>query len=439
MKAWLIRGVVVLAAFASAAFAADPPRFQVTTVVPYGGYCSRARAINEVGDVLYDSCGTVLAWNGVAQKPVVLLAKSPGGIPGGCVNYYASGRFNNARQFVGWSDDLSHCGIGGSSRWYVIVYGVTTGSFDYYTTSLSAINGAGEIASNRGGNYVVSPDPADWNLASGGAPGSVTALNDSGQALVRTIDQGTAHAALVDLASGTIIFQTITSNAAMNARGWVAGADASTHGVFLWDGNDERALGVPLTPDNSNVLVKAISNDGWILGSSDRGFWLWMDEAFYRLDDQLLTPLPAGVKIQEAFGFSQAGAIAVTVASAPYSSDSSSLLITPINPPPPPDTVLKRDAGPQMDGTAESVSCDGLAGWIINRDHPKLNVTVELYDGTRIIGGAVSGSIRGDGTHDFKIAIPQAYHDGQAHDFNLRFGGTATIVNQASATLSCDP
>ena len=92
-----------------------------------------------------------------------------------------------------------------------------------------------------------------------------------------------------------------------------------------------------------------------------------------------------------------------------------------------------------MDGLAESVTGDGFTGWIINRDHPKLNVTVELYDGTRIIGGAVSGAIRADGTHDFRIAIPPPYHDGQLHDFNLRFGGTATILNQASATLSCDP
>ena len=90
MKVSLIRGVVVLATLASAAFAGDPPRFQVTTIVPYDSACSEARAvnINEVGDVLYNSCYSVLAWDGLARQPVVLLTV---GRTQTCTWYFASG------------------------------------------------------------------------------------------------------------------------------------------------------------------------------------------------------------------------------------------------------------------------------------------------------------------------------------------------------------
>ena len=333
MKAWLIRGVVVLAACASAAFAADPPRFRVTTVVPYGGYCSRAAAINEVGDVFYSSCGSLIVWDVGAQQPVALLAKAPA--TPGCISYDASGPFNSARQLVAVYHYLSRCGLGGGDTQRMIVYGVSTEMFDLPNIFV-AIDGTGELAINYGGRYVISPDPADWQLTSSGAPGFVTALNDNQQALtITTFYKETNHASLVDLAAGTtMIFQAITSVASMNARGWVAGTDASTQGpnVVLWDGNSERGLGVPLGSDNGHVQVNAISKDGWILGNSDQGVWLWIDEAFYKLQDLVLTPLPDGANIQNAVGFSQSGSIAVNLAQ-PYGSNSGVLLLTPTHQP----------------------------------------------------------------------------------------------------------
>ena len=107
--------------------------------------------------------------------------------------------------------------------------------------------------------------------------------------------------------------------------------------------------------------------------------------------------------------------------------------------PAPPDTVLERDSDPGMDGSGGIGRLRRIGWWVINRDDPNVNVTVELYAGRLIIGAAVSGRRRVDGTHNFEMAIPRAYLDGQPHEFNLRFGGTPTIVSGARATLTCDP
>ena len=421
--------------------AATPPRFTVTTVFTSPNCTSAAASINEVGDVLYSACNGVSVWESATRRSVELLAA---GFTHGCVYYYPTGLFNNSRQMIVISDYLSHCGIGGSSIRYAIAYGISGQSFSPYDT-LTSINGAGEVASYGAGTYSISPDPADWDYQrSSGVPGFVSAMNDQGQLLVGAPYREAPGLAIVDPISATTTqLQLMKYAGTLNALGWAAGTDAD-QSVVLWDGNSERVLGRPFGPASKNVRVVSLSNRGWILGTSDQGVWLWSESGFNKLVDLLdsplfSSPLPPGTSIVSAIGFSQAGAVAVTLRGT-YS-DVAAVVLEPVDPPPLPDTVLKRDAPPEMDGALESADCDaGFSGWVINRDRPRLNVTVELYDGaTRIIAANFSGATRSDGTHTFRIALPESYRDSQPHAFAVRFGGTRTIVSLGTATLTCAP
>jgi hypothetical protein len=80
-----------------------------------------------------------------------------------------------------------------------------------------------------------------------------------------------------------------------------------------------------------------------------------------------------------------------------------------------------------------------IGSWVRDVTRPKLSLPLEVYEGTRLIAAGIASQSQGDGSWLFRLPIPPRLFDGQPHFVNVRYGGTATAVDQAWGTIQCDP
>jgi hypothetical protein len=102
------------------------------------------------------------------------------------------------------------------------------------------------------------------------------------------------------------------------------------------------------------------------------------------------------------------------------------------------------------EGFIDEVSCQVVRGWAWNPVQPDAAVTVELYDGDRLVHTVTAGKFRpdlrdggkGNGNHVFHEATPAALKDGKAHEVRAVIKGTSQALKPAagiSASLTCAP
>ncbi len=124
----------------------------------------------------------------------------------------------------------------------------------------------------------------------GGSQGSVTALNNNGQALINVFSGFVDNHALLLSSSGsiegTISTGTTTDNAAMNDRGQVVGTKSTNNGQdwypFLWDSGTFTQLapsfddpsGVNFGPYAINNSDEIVGNAGGLVGPHYAALWL---------------------------------------------------------------------------------------------------------------------------------------------------------------------
>ncbi|HMA38039.1 MAG TPA: D-alanyl-lipoteichoic acid biosynthesis protein DltB [Chloroflexia bacterium] len=98
------------------------------------------------------------------------------------------------------------------------------------------------------------------------------------------------------------------------------------------------------------------------------------------------------------------------------------------------------------EGVQETTSCDTIAGWAWDRRQPATPVSVAIYDGSLLLATVRADQFRadlraagkGDGAHVFLYTPPSSLSDGQPHPIHVRFAGTATDLQNAPQTLTCN-
>lgn len=102
------------------------------------------------------------------------------------------------------------------------------------------------------------------------------------------------------------------------------------------------------------------------------------------------------------------------------------------------------------EGFLDEVSCEVVRGWAWDPSRPDAPVTVELYDGNRLLMTIAADQLRpdlvdlgkGNGKHMFREAAPKEFKDGKPHSVRLVIKGTTHELKPSagtSATVTCAP
>jgi hypothetical protein len=102
------------------------------------------------------------------------------------------------------------------------------------------------------------------------------------------------------------------------------------------------------------------------------------------------------------------------------------------------------------EGFLEMVSCDVLSGWVWAPSQPDSPLTIELYDGDRLLATTSAQLLRqdllevrkGNGRHQFIQATPPEVKNGQPHSIRAIVKGTSFTLPQLEgvpSSITCKP
>lgn len=120
---------------------------------------------------------------------------------------------------------------------------------------------------------------------------------------------------------------------------------------------------------------------------------------------------------------------------------------------PPASPQAASPASPQAgayEGFLDEVSCDVVRGWAWDPSRPDAPLTVELYDGNRLLTTIAADQLRpdlvdlgkGNGKHMFREAAPKEFKDGKPHSVRAVIKGTTHELKPSAgtaATVTCAP
>jgi len=96
------------------------------------------------------------------------------------------------------------------------------------------------------------------------------------------------------------------------------------------------------------------------------------------------------------------------------------------------------------EGFLDAVSCDGLGGWAWTPSQPGRPLTIDLYDGDRLLATTRADQLRqdlrevgkGNGRHGFVQAIPLEIKDGKPHSIRAVVKGASFALQSAAGVPS---
>jgi hypothetical protein len=102
------------------------------------------------------------------------------------------------------------------------------------------------------------------------------------------------------------------------------------------------------------------------------------------------------------------------------------------------------------EGFIDEVSCQIVRGWAWDPSRPDAALTIELYDGDRLLKSVVADQLRpdlldggkGNGRHVFREAAPIELRDGKPHTLRAVIKGTSYELKPSagtSASVTCAP
>jgi hypothetical protein len=117
---------------------------------------------------------------------------------------------------------------------------------------------------------------------------------------------------------------------------------------------------------------------------------------------------------------------------------------SPASPPSPPP-----QAG-NYEGFIDEVSCELVRGWAWDPSRPDAALTIELYDGNRLLKTLAADQLRpdladggkGNGKHMFREAAPKEFKDGKPHSIRAVIKGSSYQLKPAAGvaeTVTCAP
>ncbi|MBO9616402.1 MAG: T9SS type A sorting domain-containing protein [Dyadobacter sp.] len=96
-------------------------------------------------------------------------------------------------------------------------------------------------------------------------------------------------------------------------------------------------------------------------------------------------------------------------------------------------------------GSFEEGDCNSLRGWVWDKNHPDVALTVELLSGGIVVGTSVAKTYRADlkaagygtGNYGFAIPLPTNLKDGQSHSYSIRVQGTTYVLGGSPRSITC--
>lgn len=100
---------------------------------------------------------------------------------------------------------------------------------------------------------------------------------------------------------------------------------------------------------------------------------------------------------------------------------------------------------PAYSGWHEEVDCYKTTGWAWDANQPNGHITVDVYDGSTLLGSTSANLFRidlfnaglGNGEHAFRFDLPASVRNGASHSIRVRFGGTGTSLYTTPRTIEC--
>jgi hypothetical protein len=109
-------------------------------------------------------------------------------------------------------------------------------------------------------------------------------------------------------------------------------------------------------------------------------------------------------------------------------------------------------ASPQAggyEGFIDEVTCDVVRGWAWDPSRPDAPLTIELYDGNRLLKTLVADQprpdlvgVKGNGKHMFRETTPPELKDGKMHSVKAMVKGTTHELKPSAGTaalVTCAP
>jgi hypothetical protein len=111
-----------------------------------------------------------------------------------------------------------------------------------------------------------------------------------------------------------------------------------------------------------------------------------------------------------------------------------------------PGTPSQPSSGPA--GFLEQMSCDEIRGWAWDPSRPDDALTIELYDGDRLVKTTTANQFRkdlldarkGNGSHVFRETPPRELRDGKPHTIRAVIKGTGVTLRplaDAPSSMTC--
>ena len=99
------------------------------------------------------------------------------------------------------------------------------------------------------------------------------------------------------------------------------------------------------------------------------------------------------------------------------------------------------------EGNFEAADCTQVAGWAWDPKQPDAALTVEVFDGTKLLGTVKADVFRqdlvdtkrGNGKHGFLYPIPDSLKDGKPHSIRVRVVGATADLPNSPKTITCSP
>jgi hypothetical protein len=108
--------------------------------------------------------------------------------------------------------------------------------------------------------------------------------------------------------------------------------------------------------------------------------------------------------------------------------------------------ALRSEDPPTAAGSLDRVGCERIEGWAWDPQHPDTPVTVELYDGEKLVATVMADRLRrdlvrnrkGDGRHGFAFDTPTSVKNGATHQIHAKVAGLGIELNKSPQEIACD-
>jgi GT2 family glycosyltransferase/glycosyltransferase involved in cell wall biosynthesis len=101
----------------------------------------------------------------------------------------------------------------------------------------------------------------------------------------------------------------------------------------------------------------------------------------------------------------------------------------------------------EVEGCFDAIAGRLAEGWAYDKLDPSRSLTVEVFDGERLLGEATASIFRadllengvGDGSHAYRYLLPLELYDGQSHSISVRVKGARSPLRGSPHTLRAAP